>query len=192
MQSIFTVNKNELTFELVKDDEKFYLVVNLSKIYPFVLIKKVADFKSSRYVVFEQLCGQPLLKINVTVYDKFITLDFGNFHLKATFYGPKPNILLFNQEDQHIDSFKSVKDEIFQEEPVSQFVEISPELIENLFSASPKSSISDVIKLVSPASNKRMISEICYRMKVDANIKLKSISDKALFTAVIMRFFMKG
>jgi len=191
VKSVFTVHKDELIFDLQKNEENFYLILNLSKNFPFILKSKATDFKSARFFMFEELSGCALYKASVAINNKLVTFDFGEYRINAFFYGARPNIFLFNGNEKCIDSFKTMKEENLPEIPAESNVDLSPELIENLVAASPKSTFPDIIKSVSPACNKRMMDELSFRMNMAEKDKVKNIPDISVFNAVLNLFFME-
>jgi len=184
--SVFTVNKNELIFELQKDDSIFHLKINLTTHKPYILLDSQRKYRSDRLNFFEQIYSQTISNINIAVYNKYVTITFGSINLSACFYGIKPNIIISDTNNNPIESFKSLDDPL--EKPNEIPIPVSRELINNAISTSPGLQISNLISAVCPAYNKRMIAEVCTRMNLEGHEKVKQISNSENIYKAITEF----
>jgi predicted ribosome quality control (RQC) complex YloA/Tae2 family protein len=185
--SVFTVNKNELVFELQKENAQFHLKINLTTHKPYILLESPRKIKSARLNFFETLFGQTLSDIKIAVYNKFLSIKFDSNYLRVFLYGLKPNIILFNEDNDAVESFKSL--DFIVEEPNEIPLPLSSELLNNAISTTPNKKISELISAICPAFNKRMIKELFYRLGLNGEEKVKDIENKEELYTILSEFF---
>ncbi|KAA3617489.1 MAG: DUF814 domain-containing protein [Calditrichaeota bacterium] len=184
--SVYTEYKNELIFELQKENDLFQLKLSLSTHKPFILIDSPKKQKNDRLNFFEDLYGHTISNLNMAVYNKFLTIKFDSFNVCACFYGTAPNIILSDLSKNPLESFKSLNTVI--EYPNEIPVPISQALITNAISTTPDIKISKLIRAVCPPLNKRMVNEICFRMNTNSDDKVKQINNSKLIYSTISGF----
>ncbi len=184
--SVFTVNKNELIFELQKNSDLFQLKISLTPHKPYILVDSPRRHKSARLTFFKDIYGQTISSFTIATYDKFISIEFDLNILYARLYGVNPNIVLFNENKEMVGSFKSLDSEL--EKPNKIHIPLSKELISNAISTSPNLKISDLLFALCPAFNGRMVKEICFRMELDGDEQVKQISNIDEFYVTISKF----
>ena len=184
--SVFTINKNELIFDLLKKGSPFQLKICLTAHKPYILIDSSRKHKNSHLKFFKNLYGQTVSAITIAVYNKFISMGFDSNNLCACFYGIKPNIVLFSENEDPVESFKS-SDSIIKK-PNEIPIPLSQELIKNALSTSPNMKLGEFIFAICPAFNRRMIKEICFRMNLDGDEKIKHITDAVMIYTTISEF----
>ncbi len=184
--SIFTTNKDELSFELSKNTSTFLLKVCISAQTPYVLVDHASKQKSDRLSFFENLYGEALTDIKVAIYNKYVIIEFGRFHLYIWFYGAKPNIVLFDDKKNPIESFKTLTS--ITEPPNEIPIPLSQNLLVNAIKTSPQLKISKLISALCPAFNRSMVKEVCHRMGASIDAEVGELKDVQNVFTVFTQF----
>lgn len=185
--SVFTVHKNELIFECVKEEKQYHLVARIAGNNPLLMLRKAKNYKTARFQFFEALNGQAINNLAIRVYNKFIELSTTDFRIHLKFYSAQPNIFLLDTSGEIIEMFKSNFDESL-EIPNTLPITLSTGLIDNLRKKSEKMPAEHFIKMLIPPINRKMQRELCYRFKCKGETRIEDLPETAKVYNILQEF----
>ena len=187
INSVYTVHKNELIFDLRKDDNFFQLAISITPSRPYILLTKQTHYKSAHYDKFEMLYGLDIYSFEIVTNNKFVKIELNNYYINAFFYSNFPNIIVYDSKGQLLDSFKSIKTEKPVKEPNENIIQKGDDDIKKYILSVKGISVKELIKLVFPALNNQMLSELYNRFNSTANNSIDTI-DKQEFSDKLITF----
>ena len=105
IRNIFSYQKNEVLFELV-DTSHSFLQINISPHMPYILLQQSFTIRQPKFHLFHELEKQSILNIQITPFDKQITLEFETHRAIIIFYGAQPNVFILDSGDTVVGLFK--------------------------------------------------------------------------------------
>jgi predicted ribosome quality control (RQC) complex YloA/Tae2 family protein len=163
---IYTVHKNELVFDLKSKSAAKQLIISINPSRPYIYLSDFVNYKSDKFNMFEMLYGQEIRSINIAENNKYVSLRLNNHSVCAYFYGPKPNIIIYDDANKPTSAFKSMKNIDFPVPAVDKdFIhpDIDQKDITQKLHTAGKVNFKSMVKLIFPSANNRMIAELCYR-----------------------------
>lgn len=183
--SAFTVHKNELIFELQKLDNTLHLVMCVNPARPFVLLKSPANYKVSKYNKFEMIYGQFIQGIELVSNNKFIKIELQNYQLQAYYFSAAPNIVVYGESKELIDTFKSLKNSALVREPINNKPQMTEELIKEILDSSSNMNLKGLLKNIFPAANKQILDELYVRLNTNENESVKIFNRESLLEVLV-------
>lgn len=167
--SVYTVHRNELIFDLHKNDEMFQLAVSIDPSGPYILIHKQSNYKSAKFQTFDLLYEQEITDIELIPDNKFIVISLNRHYLTAYFYSAFPNIIVYNADNQVVDSFKSIKNDKIVNMPKEVNTEKNANEIRDFIFNSSQQNIKTIVKHLFPSFNNQMLAEVLNRLRMNGN-----------------------
>lgn len=187
--SIYTVHKNELIFDLKGEKGVLQLHINISLTQPYIFISDPVNYKTAKYNLFANLCGQEIKSLTIIPNNKYLLLELDYNMVGAYFFGSKPNIVVTKNDGTFEASFKTIKQNEPLENPLAQSGRKSPqkkEIADIIISAN--GSLKELTKLIFPSANNKMVAEIAARLGVEHSLNLES-SYKPLLSVELEKFY---
>ena len=190
IDDIYTVHKNELIFDLKKEEELLQLAISISQARPYILLHKHINHKGARYNKFEMLYGHDISGIAILPDNKFIKLELADHTIDAFFYSKFPNIMVYDANGLFLDSFKALKSEppvelLIQDSSQKNDLDIQKQI--KIISATGLT-IKEIIRKIFPASNKQMLKELYARLECNEGDFVKDLNIQDI-TTILSDFY---
>ncbi len=173
-------SKNELVTGFFLLNEEKFLIFTFQKSPVLIYLKDQFAFAKKNYATFfEVLWGQKLKDISIDEFERNIHFHFDNHRLIFVFRGNHSNVLLVDENDLILESFKD-KDkltlkifrEVYQSSQLEKSFFTHAEKFDSLFSESDKN--LDVYKKV---IGKDLLKELHHRVKVNKKTYFENFKD---------------
>lgn len=175
INDVFTYRKNELVFDLSND----FLRLNISRNYPALLLTPAQNVKTPRYRVFKNVYSDTILGINITPFDKHVTIRLANGRIETFFFGRHPNILFYNSQDRLSESFKVAPEPVFtNREQKADFRIVDPETLSQLILENPQSDFNGFLSSHFAAMGPVLRKEIIHRSGIPGDRKMEKTDNR--------------
>ncbi len=172
-----SVNRNELLIRL-KREEELFLKISIDINLPYFYLRNAHGIKQPKFRLFEQIEGTCIQKVNIQPLDKKIDIDLKTYHLDIRFYGKTPNIFLKDTTGKVLHTFKREQNGTIgnADSSLMDFRTVHFDDLQQIIDQEPTQKICFLLKRRFGAINRTLTNEIVYRLQIDKNALLATLS----------------
>jgi len=173
---VFTFRKNEIVLHFENPACYFHISIDLN--HPYFLDGNVHKIRKPKFQLFEQLNGQKINSFIIIPFDKLLYIHTDDLRLEAFFFGKKPNIYLYDNNNLQIDFFKEKQssEQLFPQRSLLDFRNVDANTLTGLINAEPNQKLNFFIKRHFYAINNTILNEISFRLNIPLDSCLKDFS----------------